>query len=158
VESYVSNAATFKSYDPMGRIADEWQCTPQNCGTSYFSLAYTYDLLGDILSSSNGAGVTLSYLYNSAAQPTTLTSSLVDSNHPATLFSNVTYNAPGLLVAGQFGNSVSETRIYDDRLRLTSIADGSVYTLRLSYTPNSNANSAVDSINGTWEYGTAQEF
>ena len=156
VESYVSNAATFKSYDPMGRIADEWQCTPQNCGTSYFSLAYTYDLLGDILSSSNGAGVTLSYLYNSAAQPTTLTSSLVDSNHPATLFSNATYNAPGLLVTGQFGNSISETRTYDDRMRLTSIADGSVYSLGLTYIPNSNVNVAIDSINGTWEYGTAQ--
>jgi YD repeat-containing protein len=86
VESYTSNTATFESYDPMGRTANEWQCTPQNCGSGYFPLAYTYDFVGDVTSSSNGAGVTLSSSYNIGAQLTKLTSSLNDSNHPGTLF------------------------------------------------------------------------
>ena len=154
VESYTSNTATFESYDPIGRIANEWQCTPQNCGSGYFPLAYTYDFLGDITSSSNGAGVTLSSSYNIGAQLTKLTSSLVDSNHPATLFSNATYNALGAMNSGQLGNGISQTRAYDARLRVKSITDGAVYNVAVTYAPNSNVITSNDSVNGNWNYGT----
>jgi RHS repeat-associated protein len=126
VESYVANAATFKSYDPMGRTAQEWQCTPQTCGSSsYFALPYTYDLLGDVLSSSNGENVTLSYSYNSAAQPTTLKSSLVDSNHPGTLFSNGTYTPFSALTSANLGNGIIERFDYNNRLWLRDSGVGS---------------------------------
>jgi RHS repeat-associated protein len=154
VESYTSNTATFESYDPVGRVANEWQCTPQNCGSGYFPLAYTYDFLGDITSSSNGAGVTLSSSYNVGAQLTKLTSSLVDSNHPATLFSNATYNALGAMYSGQLGNGISQTRAYDARLRVKSITDGAVYNVAVTYAPNSNVITSNDSVNGNWNYGT----
>jgi YD repeat-containing protein len=37
------------SYDKMGRVADNSQCTPQNCGTGVFTIQYTqYDLLGNL--------------------------------------------------------------------------------------------------------------
>ena len=153
VKAATSNTATVNSYDPMGRVKNQWQCTPQNCGSGYFALAYNYDLVGDIISSTNGAGVTFSDTYNASAQLTTMTSSLADSNHPGTLFSNALYNGPGLLTAGQLGNGISESRSYNSRLWLTSLTAGSMYSLSMtSYAPNGDILAANDSVNGNWTY------
>ena len=147
------------SYDPMGRVLNNSQCTPQNCSGTPFSLAYTYDLLGDVLTSTNGAGVTLTGAYNLGARLTSLTSSLSDANHPGTLFgyTNIAhYNAAGSLLSVTLGNNVNETRTYDTRLRLASIADGTVYTVTIpssgGYAPNSDILAANDSVNGNWNY------
>src|SRR5260370_7759181 len=43
--------ATVNSYDPMGRIQNQCQCTPQNCRTGSFSLPYGYDLAAKLTSS-----------------------------------------------------------------------------------------------------------
>lgn len=153
VEAYVSNAGTFRSYDSTGHTLEEWQCTPQNCGSNYFPLVYTYDLFGDILSSSNGAGVTLSYTYNTAPHLNGISSSLVDSNHPRILLTGVTYNAPGELTSLEFDH-INESRTHDNRLRLTSLNDLGIYTFALTYAPNGDVLSANDSVNGTWNYGT----
>jgi len=110
------------SYDSVGRTVTEWQCTPQNCGTGSFPLNYTYDLAGDLLSASNGLGVTISYGYDTAARLSSVTSSLVDTNHPATLLSGATYNAPGALTSAAFGNGAAESFSYDSRLRLQSVS------------------------------------
>jgi len=60
------------SYDAMGRVADNSQCTPQNCGSGVSALQYTqYDLVGDLLSATNAAGITFSYAYSGAARLTT---------------------------------------------------------------------------------------
>lgn len=57
------------SYDSMGRIADNSQCTPQNCGTGVFALQYPqYDFLGDLISGTNAVGVTFTYSYNGAGR------------------------------------------------------------------------------------------
>ena len=64
VEESTSNTASVFSYDPVGRAAWNVQCTPLNCGTGWTALYYDYDLLGDMTSSTNGAGVTLTYAYN----------------------------------------------------------------------------------------------
>src|SRR5208282_2628072 len=108
------------SYDSMGRVLNNSQCTPQNCSGTAFPIAYSYDLLGDVTSSSNGAGVTLGYAYNTGARVTSLTSSLSDSNHPGTLLGSPNiahYNAAGSLLSASLGNGISETRTYDGRLR-----------------------------------------
>ncbi len=48
------------SYDQLGRVKINSQCTPQNCGANtVFPVTYSYDLLGDMLTSTNGVGVTL---------------------------------------------------------------------------------------------------
>jgi len=121
------------SYDAMGRAQLNSQCTPQNCGSgTAFPVSYGYDLAGDLLSSTNGTGVTLSYSYNTATRLTMLTSSLNDSNHPGTLVSAVHYNPAGAITSatlGTTGNPINESRTYDTRLRLASISDGSNYSL-----------------------------
>jgi RHS repeat-associated protein len=125
VELYTSTAGsiakTFSSYDSVGRVLNQWQCTPQNCGSIYASLPYTYDLVGDLLSATNGQGVNFTYSYP-AGQLTSLMSSLSDSNHPGTLFSGVTYNAPGVVASAALGNGMNETRGYSNRVRPQTLA------------------------------------
>jgi len=145
------------SYDQMGRATNNSQCTPQNCGTAVFPLQYSYDLAGDPVTGTNGTGVTLTYTVNTGTRLTSLTSSLSDSNHPGTLLSSAHYNAAGALLSASLGSGVAETRTYDARLRLASIADGANYTLAIpssgGYAPNSNILRANDSANGNWVYG-----
>lgn len=107
-------------YDAIGRVVMNNQCTPENCGNGNDAVAYGYDLLGDMTSASNGAGVTLSYGYNNAAELATASSSLEDSQHPGTLFSSGVYNAPGDLVSATLGTGETETDAYNGRLRLTA--------------------------------------
>ena len=141
----------------MGRVNINSQCTPQNCSGTPFSIVYTYDFLGDVHTSTNGAAVTLTNSYNAAARLTSVTSSLSDSNHPGTPFGyqNVAhYNAAGSILSVTLGNSINETRAYDGRLRLTGITDPSVYTLTIpsGYAPNNDILAANDSVNGNWNY------
>ncbi len=145
------------SYDPMGRVNINSQCTPQNCSGTPFSIVYTYDFLGDVHTSTNGAAVTLTNSYNAGARLTSFTSSLSDSNHPGTPFGyqNVAhYNAAGSILSVTLGNLISETRTYDGRLRLTGITDPSVYTLTIpsGYAPNNDILAANDTVNGNWNY------
>jgi RHS repeat-associated protein len=126
VESSVPNAQTFYSYDSMGRVFNQWQCIPVSCGSTHFyALNYGYDLAGDITSSSNGVGVTLTSAYDTAARFTGVISNVSDANHPANLLSNIQYIAPGLPKLEMQGNGVTEALGYDTRLRLTSLASTS---------------------------------
>jgi YD repeat-containing protein len=112
-------------YDPMGRIIENSQCTPQKCcqGT-VFPMNYTYDLLGNDLSSSNGMGVTFSYVY-SGNRLVNMTSGLADSNHPASLFHDALYSPSGDLSAVTLGNAIRETLTYNNMGRITGYATSS---------------------------------
>jgi YD repeat-containing protein len=109
------------SYDPMGRVIDNSQCLPQNCGSSTaYALTYGYDLVGHELSATNGQGVTFNLSYDSAGRLTSMTSSLSDTNHPGTLFAGATYNPLGSLTGASVGNILNEALAYDCRARLVS--------------------------------------
>ena len=149
--------------DAMGRPQSVGVCTPTpaNCAAAYV-LGYTYDFLGDVTSSTNGLGLSLSYFYNVAQRLTSVVSSLSDTNHPGLLYSGVQYNAEGAVTQASFGNSgssLTETRTYDGRLRLTGISDGSLYSWSVPSVPtngylgNSSLGQTNDSVNGTWNFG-----
>ena len=113
-QATVSNGSTVLAttstyaYDPMGRLRNEQQCTPANCGVSTYNLAYGYDLGGKTISAtfpSNaptsgsttpaGQPVMLSYVYDNAERLLTAGSSWSDSaTHPATLFQASTGSSP----------------------------------------------------------------
>jgi len=115
------------SYDSMGRVIDNSQCTPQNCGASLlFPIQSSFDLLGHPLTSSNGTGVVFTSAYNAAGQLTAVTSSLSDANHPATLLGNTQYGPLGGIVSDQLGNAVKETFVYDGNDRITSYVSAQV--------------------------------
>jgi RHS repeat-associated protein len=148
-----SLAGSIYSYDSMGRVTNEWQCTPINCGTGAFALQYGYDYLGDMTSFLNSLeGVTYTYSYDTAARLSQFKSSLVDTTHPGTLLTVNQYNPLGELQQATLGNGIVRNIGYDNRGRLTSRTDGSIYTFTLGYTPDSNILTGNDSINGNWTY------
>ena len=97
-------------------------------------------------------GVTYTYSYDSLARLKTLQSSLSDSNHPGTLVTVNTYNPLGEVTNATLGNGVVRTMGYDDRGRMTSLTDGSIYSFTLGLAGDSNILTGNDSINGNWTY------
>jgi RHS repeat-associated protein len=133
-------------YDPLGRLTTNEQCTFHACG----SLNYLYDLVGDVTSASNGAGVTFSYAYNIAPRLTGMTSSFIDSQHPAALLSNVHYSQFGP-VSDTLGNGLNESFGYSAYGKQQSYSSA-LYSYSLGFAPNWNVTSAIDSVNGSWTY------
>jgi RHS repeat-associated protein len=146
---------TWNSYDPMGRVINQWQCVPEDCGIGSLTFSYSYDLMGDMLTASNGEGVTISYAYDMAQHLTQVTSTLNDSQHPGTLLQpglNEQYNASGQLESALLGNGLTETYAYNSRLRLTSGTIGSVYTFSVGHANDGVVTSSTDTVNGNWAY------
>lgn len=74
-------------------------------------------------------------------------------DHPATLASALDYNALQQPISGTLGNGIAQSRTYDNRARLTSLTDGSVYNIStITYSENSDILTANDSVNGNWTY------
>jgi YD repeat-containing protein len=117
------------AYDPIGRVWSEQQCVLSNCtsGTTPYSLAYTYDLAGDITSYPNGiSSIQFTNAYDSAARLLTVTSSWDDETHPPTLFSTPSYNPAGGLTGATYGAGLTLSRTYDKRFRVTGETDTGV--------------------------------
>ena len=133
------------SYDPMGRVWSETQCTPANCtatGTAY-SLSYLYDFAGDLTYTTNGISNTpgtstplaFTSLYDGAERLQALTSNWDNnSSHPSTMFSVYTpsstpcgqtapYAAFGGLQNAMLGTNLMVERGYDSRLRVNCESD-----------------------------------
>jgi len=125
------------AYDSMGRITNEQQYTPANqaSGTPYAPV-YTYDLAGNLLTSTSGVGPTYTNTYYGAGRLQTLISNWTNnSTFPTLLFSSLTesgscpgsitsqYTAFGGLANAAFGNGLTLNRAYDNLLRTTCEID-----------------------------------
>jgi len=139
-------------YDKMGRLKNEQQSTPASraSGKTY-APAYTYDLAGNLLTSTDGstpspttpgATLTLTNTLDGAGRLSTVTSNWSDAtSHPGTLFSaqagtatpcpnstSTPYAAFGALMNATFGigpaaNVYTLNRSFDNRLRTTCEVD-----------------------------------
>jgi hypothetical protein len=92
-ETHNFRASFVDAYDQMGRLKGELQCTPGNCSGTSNSLQYTYDLAGNLTSSTNGVanpGVQLTNTYDWASRLLSVVCTWSDSEHPPTLFSVAT--------------------------------------------------------------------
>jgi RHS repeat-associated protein len=112
-------AAEIFGYDPLGRTNLNTQLVSPS--SSYYSVAYSYDLAGDMLTATNGQSVTISYGYDTAARPTSITSSLVDSQHPATLATINWYSPLGSPELLTYGNNLGELRALNNTGELCRI-------------------------------------
>lgn len=110
------------AYDAMGRILKEQQCTPSNCanGTSY-TPAYTYDLAGNLITSTSGVGPTptttpivLTYTMSSAGRLQTLTSNMTGNWIDGTTWPSTLFSTPATLATQPSicANSTSPTPQY----------------------------------------------
>ena len=115
----VSNASTVFSYDAVGRTVDLAECLPSGCGTAAYdrTLHYSYDLAGNMLSSTDGGGVQSTYSVSLTGNPLSLTSSLNNSTNPANIVSNVSFGPNGPL-NWNIGNGLSGVASYDALGRL----------------------------------------
>ena len=124
--------ANYYSYDAMGRVIRNWQQTPSVSPNGAW-VCISYDLAGNVASitpprqvmagNATGCdpmGVTISYTHDGANRIATVTSSLSDAQHPAALYSVdpiYGYWAQGGLRKAYFGNSLTESRAYNNRLQ-----------------------------------------
>jgi RHS repeat-associated protein len=111
--------ATLFSYDSMGRVAGMGECTPAACGTTADAryLSYTYDLAGNMKTSTDGGGVTSTYTVSQANELQSLTSSASNTTNPANLISNV-QNGPNGPTSFSLGNGLTGVNGYDGLGRL----------------------------------------
>jgi RHS repeat-associated protein len=150
------------SYDPMGRIVGQWQCTPLTCGTTSVYLAFGYDLMGDLTSSyNNGDNVTYTNSYDTAARLTSVKSSLSDSQHPGTLITLGGFSPIQKPTVITLGNGIVEDLAYSNRGWLYSMGETpndygfNIYNWTnstLGFAPNGDILYSNDSVNGNWTY------
>ncbi|HMG86729.1 MAG TPA: RHS repeat-associated core domain-containing protein [Terracidiphilus sp.] len=112
--SISGSTGTAYSYDPMGRVSYMDECLPSGCGTVAYNrqLHYTYDLAGDMLSSTDGTPTQSTYTVSQAGELQSLTSSLNNSTNPPNIISNVQNgpNGPGLF---SLGNGLTVVSTYN---------------------------------------------
>ena len=155
---YVSNgggtlAANLFYYDAMGRRTLYEECTPANCAGNAYATQYSYDLMGNMVSYTNGEGVTFYPNYNTAARLTSLTTNYVNSTHPGTLFSNAHYNAMSELSSATLGNGINVSYSYFPRGWLYAANEGPYQITAMGYYPNGLVGSSNDNnIMGYWTY------
>jgi RHS repeat-associated protein len=114
--AYTSSAATAYSYDAVGRVTALDECLSSECGNvnNHHLLQYGYDLAGNLISSTDGAGVTSTYSVSVAGEVQSITSSRNDTPN---LLSNATY-CPYGPVSYDLGNSMSGMFEYDAQGRV----------------------------------------
>jgi RHS repeat-associated protein len=146
------------SYDTMGRVTDNWQCTETICGSYSWHSSTTYNYVDEPTLYTDAKGTAFSYYYNATGHLTEATSSWIDTTHPQVLFSGATYNPFGALANGTYGDNngtgTVRTNTYDTLGRLTEIQDGSAptYRLFLGYYADSSVSSYQDNVTGLWNY------
>lgn len=95
-------SVSYFSYDPMGRVQDNWQCTPANCGSGSFQMHYTYDYLGDLLSRSDmGGTLAYTYSYDSAARLSQM--QMTANSSTSNVLSGISYNPLGQVTGATLG-------------------------------------------------------
>ena len=144
--------ATLYSYDAMGRITTKWEQTPSTSPGGKFIYS-TFDLAGNLTSTTTAAGTKISYgPYSGANRLTTITSSLVDANHPATLWSAGVYYPHGAVETSTFGNGLIESRDYEPRLQLCQLNLGTfnAVTSNCSVAPPSGLIEHYQYVYGNW--------
>jgi RHS repeat-associated protein len=159
-----------KSYDKMGRVEEDWEVTPFNSGTGSWQLVYGYDLAGDLISSSDGAGHTISYQIetqgsNSSGRISGVTSTLSDGSHPPTLATSDASNGywpDGALHKLTFGNGLTDTTVFNNRMQPCRLNLNSSSTLLSTCTdtlPSGNVQDFTNGFNsGTMDNGNMMSF
>jgi len=142
VKAYNSNAQTYYSYDVLGRNAEQWQCTPLNCGTGFIAFTYTHNYLAEQSSISYNGNFTISQAYDAVGRITQLTNSVSNTYNPATIINVSQFSPIGLPTQLSYGNGLAEVRSYNNRLQPTQMR---------VYTPPS-----TDTLNQTFTWTNPQ--
>lgn len=147
------------SYDPVGRILYTYQCTPSTCpSNNFFTLPYTYDYIGDMLTAGDGTGITFTNQFNAVGELNSVSTNwLSQNNQSGSIVSGIQYNALGKPVSDMLGNEIQETwgYAYDgNQSSYTAKYNGNtVYSYTLPTVVGGNlVFGTTDSVNGNWTY------
>ena len=146
-------------YDVMGRTTQRYEYQTSNCSAGH-PVQNTYDLMGNILTQTDGQWDTTVYTYNPAARLLTATEYGANGGTD-NLLSNAHYDAFGHLVSDTTVYGELESYTYDKRGRQvtsnTTYNGYPVYSFDItSFAPNGNVLAANDSSNGNWTYSYDQ--
>jgi RHS repeat-associated protein len=141
------------AFDRMGRTLKTGQCLPGTCPGSLYEQDYSYDLLGNAETGTDGLGHTMTWTYSADSSVTEVQASF--ASQP--LMSGVVYGPFGVTNV-TLGNTQTETNTYDGRGRLKTVkymnpASQITYWISLTPAPDGSITTAADTVNGTWTYG-----
>ena len=129
---------SFSGYDALGRVTGG----TQTLGSQTYSMSYTYDLAGHVLSETYPSGRTVTNNFDSAGRLSSVTGTLGDGASRS-YSSGIIYSALGGMTNEQFG---TDTPIYN---KLQYNVRGQLWDVRVS--------TGAD-VNGTWNRGALQFF
>ncbi|PYV68464.1 MAG: hypothetical protein DMG96_36360 [Acidobacteria bacterium] len=150
-------SSVYFAYDQMGRVLSYFQCV-LNCATSGWEMFYTYDLLGNVTSYTNGLGTTFTQHFDNAGRLYQITSSLSDPAHPsplATVDSSVGFWPNGALRKVALGNGLYETAAYNSRSQPCRVNVNSTATYTLTQCNDSLPGGNVQDFNYGFNFGSS---
>ncbi len=119
------------SYDPMGRLKQQWYWTPQD--PNFNASAYVvYDKAGDINTVAYPDGRVVSQSFNGAG------SLLSVSDQWNDYASSLAYDAASQMTSGNLGTGLTVSASYNPRLVITELYYGTTYAWAKNYTWNLN--------------------
>ena len=112
---------TLSAYDPMGRLTSERRCMGvANCASGGYSMSYTYDLAGKLLTYPSGyGGLAFTNSYDDAGRLGCVT----QGSGQSLLFCVPSYTPAGALSGVQLGTTLRMNRTFDSRQRVLSETD-----------------------------------
>jgi RHS repeat-associated protein len=127
-EIYVNSTNTtgnqIFSYDNLGRVTLNNQCTPSNCGSGNYSVTATYDLANNLMSLTYPSGRVVTYSYNSGNLLDQVQFTQWNGSAPSggayTYWSasDTTFYANGVPKSFTLGNGVTESTVLNKRFQL----------------------------------------
>jgi RHS repeat-associated protein len=146
-----AGAANFYyDYDTMGRKADLWECL-FGCGPGAWHTFYKYDLAGNLTNYSDSSFATYAQTFDGASRLTEVTSTY-PSGSPASLINVNTYFPSGQIGNMTYGNGLTATNVYNNRLQPCRMNLNSAGVTLLTCTDAVPGGNVLDF---TYSYGTA---
>jgi RHS repeat-associated protein len=115
----------YSGYDALGRATGG----TQTVGSQNYSVGYTYDLAGHVLTETYPSGHTTTYAYDQAGRTTSLTGNLGDGTS-RTYSTGIIYSPFGGMTKEQFGTTtpIYNKLFYNSRGQLSEIRESTSYT------------------------------
>jgi RHS repeat-associated protein len=153
----VGTAQRIFGYDPMGRLANQYECLPSSCGQSTYNTSMLYDLAEDLTQLTYPSGRVITDTYSGAQRITQVALTKANGQNLDYLYaSRLQYWPNGSLNVSTIGNNstaLTETYGYNNRLQMASesIASSVVNVMNHSYgfaagQNNGNVPSIVDQL------------
>jgi RHS repeat-associated protein len=170
VQAYTSSTQSFYNYDPLGRIENQWECTPVNCGSGWFKLGYTYNLYGNRTAINYDGGFTVSQSFDTVGR----INQIASSAYSTALVSSIAYSPASSLTSMSESNGLTESRFYNTRFQpcqinlnssstmlsscSTSVSSGNVQDFMYGYNSSSSNNGNVVSWSGSGQQTFSRSY